>query len=93
MENDKEFYFLNKLILDFMDVCHQRNAEYCDDVMCADCPILDRNISYEIDKKYGQCFNCNGLGYRSTFTTAFTSTTKKCNVCGGTGEIIYSMER
>jgi len=77
---------LEELISENREQCAGFDAEYCEGAMCAQCPLCEKNIALEYHKSHLLCPTCSGTGIVSRlYTQSWASTTKTCNVCGGTG--------
>lgn len=65
--------------------CGGYNSDFCDPTMCRECYACERNIFIEYYKRNNTCPQCFGLEIFSRTVSPRRSTTRLCNLCGGTG--------
>lgn len=76
---------IDELIKKHMLQCPVLDSAYCDYDMCTECPFCNRNIALEYHRQNNLCPTCGGFQFVSSMRHC-VSTTRTCNVCGGTGK-------
>jgi DnaJ-class molecular chaperone len=78
-------YRIVKLLEKYKENCNRYIKEYCDELICSECALLNKYLYTEHCKIFNECNKCRGAGIIDMWED-YISTTKTCNNCGGTGK-------